>query len=158
MKLKQILLALIFALLPALTHAGDIASVNVKAIEDDLRAYYLSKPENAELKVKFEDAKLAEKKQQEAVQKALIEGKKPFDMKSMMRPGGMDRYQLERNIDKDLNKELYLIVSKMGRDYDFIYDSSSAETIIYAKKQVVDLTIEVKQAIIDLQKKKQATE
>ncbi|NOX99626.1 MAG: hypothetical protein GXP30_07845 [Verrucomicrobia bacterium] len=150
MKIKLKLLALLFALLPAVSHAGDIASVNVKAIKDDLRAYYLSKPENAELKVKFEDAKVAEKKQQEAVQKALIEGEKPFDMKSVMKLGGMDRYQLERNLDKDLNRELYLIVSKMGNDYDFIYDSSSAETIIYAKKQVVDLTIAVKQAIFDL--------
>lgn len=150
MKIKLKLLALLFALLPAVSHAGDIASVNVKAIKDDLRAYYLSKPENAELKVKFEDAKVAEKKQQEAVQKALIEGEKPFDMKSVMKLGGMDRYQLERNLDKDLNRELYLIVSKMGNDYDFIYDSSSAEMIIYAKKQVVDLTIAVKQAIFDL--------
>lgn len=146
--------ALIFALLPSIAYAGDIASVNVEAIKEDLRAFYLSKPENAEIKEKFDAAVIAEKKQEEVMEKALIEGKKLFDLKSAMESGGVDRYQLERSIDKSLNKELYLIVSGMGGEYDFIYDSSSAETIIYAKKQVDDLTIQVKQAIIDLQMKK----
>lgn len=154
--MKFLLLALALALNPLACSAADIASVNFKAIKDDLRDYYFSKPENAAIKQQFQAATLEEKKKTEGMQKAIAEGKSPIDMATAMKAGlgAADRYQLERKIDADLKKELYLIVSSLGLKYELIYDASDAATIIFAKSQVDDVTTTVKQAIIDLGQKK----
>lgn len=47
-----------------------------------------------------------------------------------------------------------MIVTRLGLKYELIYGSSDSETVIYAKSQVDDITITVKQAIIDLRQKK----
>jgi len=153
MKLK--LLAIVLMLSPLAINATEIASVNFKAIKEDLREYYFAKPENSEIKEKFESAVLEEKAIQDEMQKKIMDGKKTIDIKSAMpKGGGFHRFQLEKKIDAEIKKELYLIVTGLGLRYELIYDSSDAETIIYAKSQVDDITTTVKQAIIDLQQKK----
>lgn len=153
--MKSATLALAFILCTTATFAADIASVNFKAIKDDLREYYFTKPENAATKDGYLKASQEEKKRMEEMQATLAEGKSAIDIKKMVpKPGSTDRYQLERKIDADLKKELYLIISALGLKYELIYDASDAETIIYAKTQVEDITTTVKQAIIDLEKQK----
>ena len=153
MKSKLLAIALIF--LPVAINAAEIASVNFKAIKEDLREYYFAKPENIEIKEKFSAAVREEKAFQEDMQKKLIDGKKPIDIRSAMPKGGApERYQLEKKIDAEIKKELYLIVTKLGLKYELIYDSSDSETVIYAKSQVDDITTTVRQAIIDLGQKK----
>ncbi|MBC7948325.1 MAG: hypothetical protein H7Y42_10630 [Chitinophagaceae bacterium] len=149
--MKSLILTLALILSPVATMASDIASVNFKAIKDDLREYYFSKPENAEIKASFLSASADEKKRMEDMQAALTEGKGSVDIKKMMpKGGGQERFQLERKIDADLKKELYLIVTKLGLKYELIYDSSDTDAVIYAKSQVDDITTTVKQAIIEL--------
>jgi muramoyltetrapeptide carboxypeptidase LdcA involved in peptidoglycan recycling len=149
--MKSLILIIAFILSSVAAVAADIASVNFKAIKDDLREYYFSKPENAEIKASFLSATEDEKKRMEDVQAAMTEGKGSVDLKKMMpKRGGVERYQLERKIDADLKKELYLIVTSLGLKYELIYDASDSETIIYAKSQVDDITTIVKQAIIEL--------
>ena len=156
--MKSLLAAIALSLFPVATYAGDVASVNFKAIKDDLREYYFSRPENAETKEKFQTAVQAEKKQMEEMQKKVLSGGKAIDLKEMkaLMPsmGAEGRYELERKLDTSLKKELYLIVSGLGLKYELIYDASSAETIIFAKSQVDDVTSAVRQAIIDLGQKK----
>ena len=156
--MKSLLLAIALFLPAIATYAADIASVNFKAIKDDLREYYFSKPENAEIKEKFQTAVQAEKKQMEEMQKKVLGGGKSIDLKDMksLMPGiGTEgRYELERKLDVSLKKELYLIVSGLGLKYELIYDASNADTIIFAKSQVDDVTTAVRQAIIDLGQKK----
>ena len=140
---------------PLAISAAEIASVNFKAIKEDLRGYYFSKPENSEIKEKFEAAVREEKAFQEEMQKKLMDGKKPIDIRSAMPKGGFsDRFQLEKKIDAEIKKELYLIVKGLGLKYELIYDLSDSESVIYAKSQVDDITTTVKQAIINLQQKK----
>lgn len=153
--MKSKLLAIAFALFPVASHAADIASVNFKALQEDLRGYYFSKPENAGIKEKFNAAARDEAAFQEDIQKKIMNGKDPIDMRTAMPKGGFpERFQLEKKIDADIKKELYLIVSKLGLKYEFIYDSSDAGAVIYAKSQVDDITTTVRQAVIDLQQKK----
>lgn len=153
--MKSKLLAIAFTLSPIIGYSAEIASVNFKAIKDDLREYYFAKPENAELKEKFSSAVRDEKSFQDEIQKKIMDGKKPIDIRSAMPKGGMpERYQLEKTIDAEIKKELYLIVNGLGLKYELIYDSSDSETVIYAKSQVDDITTTVKQAIIDLRQKK----
>ncbi len=157
--MKSLFLVLALSLSSAAIHAADIASVNFNAIKDELREYYFSKPENAEVKERFQAAVQAEKKMMEEMQnKVLGNGTKALDLNelkaSMPKLGEDGRYQLERKLNATLKKELYLIVSGMGLKYDLIYDASSTDAIIFAKSQVDDLTTAVKQAVIDLQQKK----
>ncbi len=89
------------------------------------------------------------------MQATIAEGKSAIDIKKMIpKSGSMDRFQLDRKIDADLKKELYIIITGLGLKYELIYDASDAETVIYAKSQVDDITTTVKQAIIELGKKK----
>ncbi len=148
------ILFLLITLSLTAVHAADIASVNFKAIKEDLREYYLAKPENAEIKAKFQTAVQEEKKQMEEMQKQFMEGRKSIDLKTASKMGGSERYKLERELDGSLKKELYLIVSQLGLKYELIYDASDSESIIFAKSQVDDLTTTLKQAIIDLGHKK----
>jgi hypothetical protein len=153
--MKSIILVIALLLSPAAAVAADIASVNFKSIKDDLRVYYFAKPENAEIKASFLNATQDEKKHMDEVQAAFAEGKGTVDLKKMMpKGGGQERYQLERKIDADLKKELYLIVTGLELKYELIYDSSDAEAVIYAKTQIDDITPTVKQALIELGKKK----
>ncbi len=153
MKFK--LLALFLAISPMTAFAADIASVNFKAIADDLREYYFSKPENSEVKEQYNAAREAEKKFQNDIQEQVKNGDKPIDLRSAMPPKGMmNRFELDRKIDADLKKELYRIISDLGLKYELIYDASETGAIIYAKAQVDDVTTIVKQKIIDLGKKK----
>lgn len=153
--MKAKLLAILLAFGSVSAFAADIASVNVKSIEDELRKYYLSKPENAELKKRYALATEAEKKRDEEMAERLKDGGKSFDITSLVPKftGAMDQYELEREIEAGLRKELYLIVSGLGLKYELIYDTSAPGAIIYAKSQVDDLTTVVRQAIIDLEKK-----
>ena len=153
--MKTKLLAIAFALFPITDYAAEIASVNFKAIKEDLREYYFAKPENAEIKEQFSSAVREEKVFQDDMQKKIMDGKKPIDIRSALPKGGVpERYQLEKKIDGVIRKELYLIVTGLGLKYELIYDSSDSETVIYAKSQVDDITTTVKQAIIDLRQKK----
>jgi hypothetical protein len=154
MNAKIFFASLALVLSPIAGFAADIASVNFQAIKDDLREYYLAKPENAELKTKYEALVLHEKSRQEEMQKTLLEGKSPVNLASAMKSGmgAMDQFQLERKIDAGFRKELYLIVSALGLKYELIYDASDTTAIIYTKSQVDDLTVTVKQALIDKQK------
>ncbi|CAM2768650.1 hypothetical protein [Rariglobus hedericola] len=153
--MKSLLLSLVFSLSAVAVSAADIASVNFGAIKEELRGYYFAKPENAEVKERFDAAVKTEKAYQDELQKKLMDGNKPIDLRAAMpKAGGMDRYHLERKIDAALKAELYLIIGGLGLKYELIYDSSSADSIIYAKSQVDDVTTLVKQAIIDLSKKK----
>lgn len=139
---------------PLAACAAEIASVNFDAIKEGLRQYYFAKPENSEIKERFASAIRNEKAFQEEMQKKLMDGTKPIDLRSAMPKGGVpERYQLEKKIDTEIKKELYLIVVGLGLQYEFIYDSSDSEAVIYAKGPVDDITTTVKQAIIDLQKK-----
>ena len=61
---------------------------------------------------------------------------------------------VEREINAALRKELYLIVSGLGLKYELIYDASNSDAVIYAKSQVDDITTTVKQALIEIAKKK----
>lgn len=152
--MKSKLFAIAFTLLPILGHSAEIASVNFKAIKDDLREYYFEKPENAEIKEKFNSAVLEEKAFQDEMQKKIMDGGKTIDIRSALAKSGMpERYKLEKKIDGEIKKELYLIVTGLGLKYELIYDSSDSETVIYAKSQVDDITTTVKQAIIDLRHK-----
>jgi Skp family chaperone for outer membrane proteins len=153
--MKSKLFAIALTLLPVVGNAAEIASVNFKAIKDDLREYYFAKPENAEIKEKFTSAVREEKAFQDDMQKKIMDGNKPIDIRSAIPKGGMsERYQLEKKIDGEIKKELYLIVVGLGLKYELIYDSSDSETVLYAKSQVDDITTTVKQAIIELGKKK----
>ncbi len=153
--MKSLILALTFILTATASFAADIASVNFKAIKDDLREYYFAKPENTEIKNKYSSATQEEKKRLDEMQATIAEGKSAIDIKKMIpKSGSMDRFQLDRKIDADLKKELYIIITGLGLKYELIYDASDAETVIYAKSQVDDITTTVKQAIIELGKKK----
>jgi len=153
--MKSKLLAIVLMLSPLAINAAEIASVNFNAIKEDLREYYFAKSENSEIKEKFESAVREEKVFQEEMQKKLMDGKEPIDIRSAMPKGGMPvRFQLEKKIDAEIKKELYLIVKGLGLKYELIYDSSDSESVIYAKSQVDDITTTVKQAIINLQQKK----
>ena len=59
-----------------------------------------------------------------------------------------------RKINADLRKELYVLISGLGLKYELIYHASSTETIIFSKSQVDDVTTTVRQAIVDLQRRK----
>ena len=91
--MRTILVVLAVCLLHSAALAADIASVNFNAIKDDLRAYYLSKPENAERKKAFEAAVAAESNRMEEIQKK-IKGNQALDIVSMM-PDGTSRYELD---------------------------------------------------------------
>lgn len=153
--MKPQLIALLFAFSPAAVFAADIASVNFNAVKDDLREYYFAKPENAEIRDKFKAATESEKSLHAQIEENLRSGDKPIDFRSLMPKGGaMDRFDVERKINAALRKELYLIVSGLGLKYELIYDSSDSDAVIYAKSQVDDITTTVKQAVIELAKKK----
>lgn len=148
--MKSLLLIICLLVLPITGYSSGIASVNFKLIKEDLREYYFSKPGKSEIKEKFETALRQEEQFQEEIQKRIMEGKSLVDLEAVMSMGGgLDRYQLERKIDADLRKELYLIVSEMGLDYELIYDASDSGAIIYAKRPVDDLTTIIRQAIIE---------
>lgn len=149
--MKYILLILSLAMFPVVSFSADIASVNFKAIKEDLRGYYFAKPENAEIKSQFLAATQGEQQRMEAIQSSIAEGKPVLDPKQLMSLGGSgaNKYQLERKIDADLRKELYFIIRSLGLEYELIYDASDADAVIYAKSQVDDVTMIVKQAIID---------
>jgi hypothetical protein len=153
--MKSKLLAVLIAIFPMATLAADIASVNFKALREDLREYYFSKPENAATRDSFKAATESEKKFHEEIQQKIEKGKGPIDIRSALpKKGVMDRFDLERKIDSDLKKELFRIVSGLGLKYELIYDASDPEAIIYAKSQVDDITTTVRQAIIELGNKK----
>jgi hypothetical protein len=153
--MKSKLFAILLAIFPLTAFGADIASVNFNALKDALREYYFSKPENADLKERFNAAEEVEKKFESDIQDKIAKGDKPVDFRAAMPPKGMmGRFELERKIDADLKKELYLIISELGLKYDLIYDASETGAVIYAKAQVDDVTTLVKQKIIDLGKKK----
>jgi hypothetical protein len=153
--MKSKLIAILFVLSPGMGLAADIASVNFDAIKDDLREIYLAKPENTKLRENYKTARESEKSFHAQIEEKLKAGDKPIDFRSLMPKGGtLDRFQMEREIDSALKKELYLIVSGLGLKYELIYDSSDSGAVIYAKSQVDDVTTLVKQAIIDQGKKK----
>ena len=139
--------------LPALS--ADIASVNFNAIKDSLRQYYLSKPENAEINERFKKADLEEKRMREEVQAGMAKGKGSIDIAKMIPKGNpAARFEVEREIEANLKKELYLIIKDLGLKYELIYDASDVGAIIYAKSQIDDITNTVKQAFIELREKK----
>jgi hypothetical protein len=143
--------AIALAITPVASFATDIASINFKSVKEDLREYYFAKPQNTDIKAQFDESSLNEKKRMSEVQAAMANG----DIKKIIgKSNGMDRYNLEKKIDSDLKKELYIIISGLGLKYELIYDSSEADTVIYAKSQVDDITTTVKQAVIELGKKK----
>ena len=154
--MKSKLFALALAILPLTGVSAEIASVNFNSVKEDLRELYFSKSENAEVKSKFEELNSADKKQTDEMHKNLMDGKKPLDMKSSMKAGltSSERYSFGRKIDADLKKELYGIIVGLGLKYELVYDSSDSEAVIFAKSQIDDVTIIVKQAIIELRKKK----
>ena len=152
MKTKLIAFALL--ILPVASYAADIASVNFNAIKDDLREYYFTKAENAEIKESLNVASAEDKKRSDDLQAAMAEGKTAIEIKRILpKSGSHERYQLERKLDSDLKKELYRIILNLGLKYELVYDASNSETVIYAKSQVDDVTAIVKQAIIELTKK-----
>lgn len=151
----MIIVALL-ALLGPTGYPSEIASVNFKAIKEPLMAYYFSHPENAEMEARYEAAASEEKKVQEEIQRSLTEGKGAIDFQALgSKMGAQKIYELERLIEAELRKELYRIVSGLGLEFDFIFDSSELDSVIYAKSSVQDLTALVKQAIFDLQAKRQ---
>ena len=153
--MKSKLLAITLALFPVAGCAAEIASVNFKALKEDLREYYFAKPENVEIKEEFNSAVREENTFREDIQKKFLDGEKPVDIKTMMSKGGRpELYLLEMKIDVEIKKELYIIITRLGLKYELIYDSSDSEAIIFAKSQVDDITTTVKQAIIDLRQKK----
>ena len=136
-------------------YSADIASVNFDAIKADLREYYFSKPENAEAKKDFEASVQEEKNYMEQIEKRVMEGNKTLDLTKMTPPGmSRSRYAVERQLNVELKKELYQLVSGLGLKYDLIYDSSNTDAIIFAKSQVDDVTTTVRQALLDLAKKR----
>ena len=154
--MKPILFAIALAIIPAMAISADIASVNYKAVREDLREYYFSKPENAKFKAQYTSAVSDEIAFHEKMRKEIRDGQKPTDMQVAMMQGGMNssiRFQLDRKIDSDIKKELYLIIAGLGLKYELIYDSSEYGTVIYATSQIDDITTTVKQAIIDLRQK-----
>ena len=154
MKALPIIAALI-ALLGSPGYPSEIASVNFKALKEPLMAYYFSDPENAEMEKRFKAAASEEEKVQEEIQRSLVEGKGPLDFQALgSKMGAQGIYEMERQIEADLRKELYRIVSGLGLEFDFIFDSSELDSVIFAKRSVQDLTTLVKQAIFDLQAKK----
>ncbi len=153
--MRSLVFAVILSFSSFAAFAAEVASVNFDAIKDDLRKYYLAKPENAKLKKQLEEAAKEEKKQMENMQKMMRENTKSIDLSEIMAMGeAASRFELENEMDADLKKELYVIISGLGLKYDLIYDSSDTEAIIYSKTQINDVTPAVKQAIIDFQKKK----
>ena len=64
----------------------------------------------------YRNQKLDEKAFQEEMQKKIMDGNKPIDIRSAMPKGGIpERYHLEKKIDGDIKKELYLIVPSAFR-------------------------------------------
>ena len=152
--MKSILTIVALLVLPVTGSSGGNASVNFEALKDHLMAYYFSDPANADLKSQLETAVREEEKFNSELQKKIKEGS-PIDIPSLEPMSGeKSRYMLERRIESDLRKELYFIVSGLGLEYDFIYDASDSEAIIFAKSPVDDLTTIVKQAILDHLSKK----
>lgn len=152
MKLLRLLPLLLC--LPAAAFAGAVASVNFKALNDDLRDYYLAKPENAALREQFDASVADEKAQSEAVMTAVAEGKTQLDLRKTMESGlkSASRFELRRKIDAALKKELYRIISDMGLAYEVIYDSSNSDAILFAKTGVDDITVLVRQALAKAEK------
>ena len=154
--MKTVLFIASLLILPLTVYPSGIASVNFKSIKGDLRDYYFSKPGNKEIKERFETAVQEEEKFHEQIHKRMMEGQAPIDFEAVMSmgsSGGPERYKLERKIDADLRRELYLIVRELNLEYDLIYDASDAEAIIFAKRPADDLTAIIRQAIIDHQRK-----
>src|SRR5690554_1881764 len=109
--MKYLPVTIFLTLLNLTTFAAEVASLNFDAIKDDFREYYFSKPENAAIQKQFDAAVQEENRFQEDLQKQFMEGGQSINWKSMAsEAGGMGRFQLERKIDSDLKKELYLIV------------------------------------------------
>ena len=152
--MKKILPIIALIVLPVAGYPSGNASVNFEALKEHLMACYFSNPENAEIQKQFQAAVQAEEKYHAEITKSISEGI-PLDIEAPIAVAGASgRYEIERRIDGDLRKELYLIVSSLGLEYDFIYDASDSDAIIYAKAPVDDLTTIVKQAILDRLKEK----
>lgn len=150
--MKHLLATLFLCLSSLVALAADIASVNFDAIKDDLREYYFTKPENAAVKKEYDASAQQEERHMKDMEK-MVTGGKPLDLKSVG-VGAASHYKLKRQIEGELKKELYRLISGLGLKYELIYDASNAETIIYAKSQVDDVTTIVRQAIVDLAAKK----
>lgn len=142
----------ILLFLPLLSSAGEIASVNFKAIEDDLRTWYLSLPANSELKDRYLEASEGEKRRQEMLQKSMAkakeEGKKADLSEYFAANSSAAGYRFKQELEVNLKKQLFLIVEEMGLEYDFIYDSSESDPVIYAKEGIDDITPLLRQHIL----------
>ena len=91
----------------------------------------------------------------EEVQAGMAKGKGSIDIAKMIPKGNpAGRFEVEREIEANLKKELYLIIKDLGLKYELIYDASDVGAIIYAKSQIDDITNTVKQAFIELREKK----
>ena len=150
MKYISLLLLLI---LPNIAVSADIASVNFEAVKDLLIEYHLGKPENSEKKKIYHEAIEGEKAYQEQIQNSMKDGKMTIDISKFASNNFVDRYEIEKDLEKDLRLEIYKIIKDLGESYDFIYDSSNADVIFYSKSDIEDITQKIRQAILDKKKK-----
>lgn len=141
--------------------AGEIASVNVGKIEDDLRNWFLSLPENSDLKASYQAALDGDEQRQQiykqSMAKAREEGEKADLTEYFQASSTTDGYKVKRELKEQLKKELFLLIKEMNLEYDFIYDSSSSDPVIFARQGIDDITPLIRQHVLVLMKESSIT-
>ncbi|MAS96740.1 MAG: hypothetical protein CMO55_26410 [Verrucomicrobiales bacterium] len=158
--MKRLLLSLL-TLIAFNSNAGEIASVNFSKIEDDLRTWFLSLPENVALSDRYQSTVAGDEQRQkmlkQSMAKAREEGEKADLSEYFQASSNTDGYKFKRELKEQLKKELFLLTQKMNLDYAFIYDSSSSDPVIYAAEGIDDITPLIRQHLLTLMKDITAT-
>ncbi len=145
MKRAGILVILLFAVT---TYAAEIASLSFKKVEPVLKEFVLVKPQYAELKVKISEAgtfnpadyiKTDDKGN-------IVLGKNHMEQAAKM----SSRFDVEKQVRDVLQRELVLIVEKMGLTHSIILNADETSALLYSQTEIEDITQRVYQEVIRL--------
>jgi len=133
-------------LLTVTTHAADIASLSFKKVEPILKEFVLAKPQYAELKVKVSEAgtfnpadyvKTDEKGN-------IVLGKNHMEQAAKM----SSRFEVEKQVRDVLQRELVLIVEKLGLTYSIILNADEPSSLLYSQTDIIDITQRIYQEVV----------
>ncbi|MFC1852641.1 hypothetical protein ACFL27_20780 [candidate division CSSED10-310 bacterium] len=148
--MKKLLLVLALLFFACSAFCSEIASINLKTIDNTLQDYVLSMEKYADLKKEMSEA---EGETEQLMKKMKTEeGKISFDLKDTSK--GLKKYKMKKQLQDIMKRELVILMTELNLKFKLIYNSSEQDAIIYSEAKIIDITQDVYQEIVKRLKSK----
>ena len=133
-------------LLAIATQAADIASVDLKKLEPELKEYIFAKPQYADLKKKSETTEDFNPMKD---MKTDGKGNLVFSQEQLRRASSMhSKYEVDKAVRDAMRRELVVILEGMKLKHAVIFNGDDESALLYSQAEIEDITHKVYQELV----------